>query len=573
LLDQPAALTLDKPLRLWPGVIAAALLVLVRFLVPIVVPEVSFQALLGGLVFALLILVWWVLFSRAPWAERLGTIAVMAAALYATSRLVHVSMATGLLFIQAIPALSLALVAAACVTRGRTAGARRASIGAGILLVCAAFTLVRAGGVSLRGLELAWRWTLSPEERLMARAEEPTTTLPGEAAASTGAAAWPGFRGALRDGVVHGAPIQTDWTASPPVELWRRPVGPAWSSFAVGGGLLYTQEQRGDDEIVSCYSMTTGEPVWRHSDRVRFWEAASGAGPRATPTLSEGRVYTFGATGILNAIGAGDGAVVWSRDVASDAGMNVPTWGFSSSPLVVGDVVIVAAAGRLVAYDLATGDPRWLGPKHGSGYSSPHLLTIDGVAQVVLISGFGATAVAPADGAVLWEHNWPGGAIVQPAQMPDGDVLIHAESSGPAGLGLRRLAIEHGPGGWTPNERWTSTGLKPHFNDFVVHEGHAYGFDGPILSCIDLQDGSRKWKGGRYGNGQLLLLPDQDVLLVLSEDGDLALVGATPDGYRELARSPAIKGKTWNHPVLAGDVLLVRNAEEMAAFRLALAGN
>ena len=236
------------------------------------------------------------------------------------------------------------------------------------------------------------------------------------------------------------------------------------------------------------------------------------------------------------------------------------------------DVIIVAAASQLVAYDLASGNPRWKGPVRSGSYSSPHLLTIDGVAQVLLMNRDGVTSVVPADGTRLWEHPWPGGPIVQPALVAGGDLLI--STSGDMGvLGMRRIAVAHGPGGWTVEERWTSNGLKPRFNDFVVHKGHAFGFDGFILACIDIADGNRKWKGGRYGHGQLVLLADQDLLLVLSEQGELALVSATPDQFTELARFPAIEGKTWNHPVLVGDVLLVRNGQEMAAFRLSLAGS
>jgi outer membrane protein assembly factor BamB len=365
--------------------------------------------------------------------------------------------------------------------------------------------------------------------------------------------------------------IETNWAASPPVELWRRTIGPGWSSFAVRGDRLYTQEQRGDEELVASYDVRTGEPVWRHADPVRFWESNAGAGPRATPTLHDVRVYTFGATGIVNALDANDGSVVWSRNAASDTGRTVPYWGFSSSPLVVGDVVIVAASGTLVAYDAASGEPRWHGPARGGSYSSPHLATVGGVPQVILLRAEGATSVAPADGTLLWEHAWPpGGAIVQPAVTADGDVLISTNDMS-GGIGIRRIGVTRGGEGWTAVERWTSRGLKPYFNDYVVYGGHAYGFDGNILACIDLADGTRKWKGGRYGAGQLVLLADQGILLVLSEDGDLALVRAAPDAFTELARHPAIQGKTWNHPALVGDVLLVRNGEEMAAFRLARA--
>jgi outer membrane protein assembly factor BamB len=194
---------------------------------------------------------------------------------------------------------------------------------------------------------------------------------------------------------------------------------------------------------------------------------------------------------------------------------------------------------------------------------------IDNVPQVVLLNSAGATSVAPTDGVVLWSHPWEGSAaILQPALGVEDGLLVSAGDM-MGGLGIRRLAVSRTGSQWRVEERWTSRGLKPYFNDYVVHKGHAYGFDGSILSCIDLSEGNRKWKGGRYGQGQLVLLPEQDVLLVLSEEGELALVRAAPDRFTELARFKAIEGKTWNHPVVVRDVLLVRNGEEMAAFRLA----
>jgi outer membrane protein assembly factor BamB len=615
-----------KPLRLWPGVVIAILQCLFSFVVPAVVPDAMLVGLLAGPVCALAIVLWWVFHSRAPWSERLGAVALMAAALFATSRVIDRSLATGaqgMLFpMLAIPVVSLAFVVWAVVTSRLSDGLRRSTMVATILCASGAWALVRTAGFTASSFhnDLHWRWTKTPEERLVATsgnepgalppaapvaeapakppvgksANEPEKLPPAQAAAKTpekrlvakasheaaklppaasGAVAeWPGFRGPHRDDIVPGVRIKTDWTASPPVALWRRPVGPGWSSFAVSGGLFYTQEQRGPDEVVACYKLTTGEPVWAHRDATRFWESNGGPGPRGTPTLSNGHVYTFGATGVVNALDANDGAVVWSRNAASDTGMKLPGWGFASSPLVVGDMVIVAAAGELGAYDVATGAPRWFGPNGGDGYSSPHLVTADGVAQIVLMSAVGATSVAPADGKLLWKYSWPSDTrIMQPVVTPDGDLLI-TTGDAMGGGGMRRIAVAHRPAGWTAEERWTSTGLKPSFNDSVVHNGHAFGFDGSILACIDLKDGKRAWKGGRYGNGQLVLLPDQDVLLVLSEEGQLALVKATPDQFTELARFPAIEGKTWNHPVLAGDVLLVRNGEEMAGFRLALAG-
>jgi outer membrane protein assembly factor BamB len=285
-------------------------------------------------------------------------------------------------------------------------------------------------------------------------------------------------------------------------------------------------------------------------------------------------VFTFGATGIVNALDAATGRLLWSRDARADAEVPRPNWGFSSSPLAVGDLLIVAVSGRLVAYELASGTIRWRGPPGAEGYSSPHLLSLEGTPQVVLVSGGGVSGVSPADGAQLWSHRGPGFSIVQPA-IAGSDLLVAVGGDAIAGIptsGVQRVSVARGSGGWTTRERWTSVGLKPYFNDFVVHEGHAYGFDGRILASINLDTGERAWKGGRYGNGQLVLLPDQDLLLVLSEEGEIALVSATPDVFREISKRPALQSKTWNHPVVVGDLLLVRNGEEMAAFRLPHAG-
>ena len=616
--------TSRKPLRLWPGVVAAVLLLLARFVVPAIVPEATSVGIIVALASVVLIVVWWLFFSRAPWIERVGAILVTIVAYFAIRPLLHPSIAGGMMgmmfAVYAIPAVLVPAFAAwAVATRRMSDGVRRATMVVTILLACAVWTLLRTEGIKGEAAaQLRWRWTPTAEERLLAQSRDESkppapspaaTEAPEEAVAvresekpaaapapahtRTPAPApssavpdvpamrdpvfrrveWPGFRGPQRDGVVRGVRIETDWAKSPPVELWRKPIGPGWSSFAVDGDLVYTQEQRGEHEVVSCYRLSTGEPVWRHQDEARFYESNGGPGPRATPTLHAGRVYTLGATGILNALDARSGAVVWSRNAKADSGAPLPGWGFAGSPLVTGDLVIAATSGRLAGYDLASGRLRWTRTTGGGGYSSPHLVTIDGIEQILLLNGGGVTSVSPADGSVLWEQKGGDGVgIVQPAVVGNDEVLV-ANGDMMGGVGIRRLAVSRQGGAWTVQERWSTRGLKPYFNDYVVHEGHAFGFDGTILSCINLEDGERKWKGGRYGAGQMVLLPDQDILLVLSEEGELALVSATPDKHTEIARFKAIEGKTWNHPVVIGDLLLIRNGEEMAAFRLPVAGS
>jgi outer membrane protein assembly factor BamB len=600
-----------RPLRLWPGVLASALGSFSWFVLPILAPGRSGEALVAGLGFGVVVILWWLLASRAPWSERFAALVVAAGAVAIAPRFAHPSITFGMMgympFVYAVPVVTLALVVWTVLARGRVGAARWMSMVVVLLVAAGTLTLVRTNGITGDAdSDVVWRWSETAEEKLLAAAanerlapalaRETTAPVaapavePTVAAAAPGAdtaepsapstpaadtsdrspvAIWPGFRGPNRDSAVRGVRIETDWTLSPPVEIWRRPIGPGWSSFAVGGALLYTQEQRGDDEVVSAYSVSTGEPVWRHRDAARFWESNAGAGPRGTPTIGDNRLYSLGATGILNALNARDGGLIWSRNAVTDTKTTVPDWGIAGSPIVMPTMVVVASAGVLAAYDRATGAPRWTGPRGGWGYASPHLATIDGVEQIVLLNGAGAIGVSAQDGGLLWSHEWRGDGILQPAIINGADVLLGSGSGLNTAIGVRRLGIIHGPGGWRAEERWTTNGLKPYYSDFVVHGGHAYGFDGSILACIDLADGARKWKGGRYGHGQLMLLPDQSLLLVLSEEGELALVSATPDKFTEIARMRAISGKTWNHPVLAGDTLVVRNGEEMAAFRLA----
>ena len=568
----------QKPLRVWPGVVLVVMQWIAWLVVPFFFPQYILQAIMVTAACALGVILWWLIFSRARWYERVGALILIVPAVILTKRIVHVSIATGsfgfLLFVLAIPAMSLTLVAAAVLSRRFSSGRRPAVLAAAIVITCGVFALLRTGGATGDfKQDFHFRWSKTPEERLLAQGDE-SVASPSAPSTTVNTGEWPGFRGPQRDGAVRGVHLKTDWSTSPPVELWRRPIGPGWSSFSVHTGRLYTQEQRGNDEIIACHDVSTGKPVWRHSDPARFYESIGGPGPRATPTLSNGRVYALGATGIINVLDDQTGAVVWSRNAVSDTGAKIPGWGIAGSPLIVNDMVVVAVSGSLVAYDLATGKPRWFGPKGSDSYSSPQLLTINGIEQIVLMSSTGATSVALADGKELWNHSWPSDTrVMQPAVAGDGQLVISV-GDGMGGNGTRLIAVKHGQNGtegWTTEEKWTSEDFVPNFTDFVVHKGHVFGFDWGTLACIDLNNGKKTWRAPQHGYGQIVLLPDQDLLLELSEKGELVLIKASPDQFSELARFKVLEGKTWNHPVLVGDVVLVRNDHEMAAFRVPLA--
>ncbi|MBM3288900.1 MAG: alcohol dehydrogenase, partial [Candidatus Hydrogenedentes bacterium] len=382
---------------------------------------------------------------------------------------------------------------------------------------------------------------------------------------------WPAFRGPQRDGVVRGTTIATNWSEKPPKEIWRKRVGLGFSAFAVVGDYIFTQEQRRDHEVVVCYKAATGDQVWTNAIEARFDEAV-GSGPRATPAFDAGKLYTQGATGVLQCLDAATGERIWKTDVGADTGASTPEWGFSGSPLVTDKHVIVFTGGAkdsdqaVIAYDKATGTKAWCGGEHGAGYSSAQLSTLGGVPQVLVTSGFGVQAFEPATGAVLWQNEWKtkmNPRVVQPMVMDGRAVLVGTAE----GKGTRYVQVAQTDAGWTATEKWTSREFRPYFNDFVLHRGYCYGFDGDTFMCVDANTGKRRWKGTKYG-GQVLLVENSDALIVLSEKGEVALVRADPSQFQELAKFQAIEGKTWNHPVLANGRLFVRNAEEAACYEV-----
>jgi outer membrane protein assembly factor BamB len=337
------------------------------------------------------------------------------------------------------------------------------------------------------------------------------------------------------------------------------------------GGHVYTQEQRGEKETVVCYDAANGAQTWVHEDTARFDESVSGPGPRATPTFANGRLYTLGGTGLLNCLAAADGKLVWQRDIREASGAKVPMWAFSSSPLVNGDLVVVYAGGGagkgLLAYRAASGELAWSAAAGESSYSSAQITSLAGVTQCLILHDAGLTAFDPNTGAKLWET---GVAMKgaprsgQPRLIGTNQLLVAALG----GLGSSLIEVTTNSGGWSAVSKWDSKNLKPEFPDFVVHDGYAYGFDIGVFCCLKVADGKRTWKEGRYGRGEVMLLRDQNLLLVSSEAGELALLAADPTAHRELARFQALQGKTWNHPVVVGDRVYLRNAQEMACYSI-----
>ena len=435
-------------------------------------------------------------------------------------------------------------------------------VGAVGLGVLAAFSLEIKGVSGDLVPVLEWRWSSESRRAMLTESAGSHSRLEGEFAQ---------FLGPRRDGTVSGIGLAEDWAARAPEEIWRRSVGPGWSGFAVAEGLAVTMEQQGGEEQVVAYDLASGDLVWVHSDEARYETTIAGVGPRSTPTLSDGRVFTFGATGLLNALELESGRLLWSHDVLAESGGVLPEWGKSCSPLVIDGLVVVSAGGgdgrSLVAYDAVSGVEVWSGGSDDSGYSSPLLTTLAGRRQVIIFNQASVVGHDPASGEVLWSYPWSDGQpnVAMPVVLPGSRLLV---SSG-YGIGSELLRIDLGEDGRLEVARqWRSPRLKAKFTNPVFHDGFIYGLDDGTLVCLDPETGERCWKRGRYGHGQTLLV--DDLLLVMAENGEVVLVRPNPDELVELGRFAALSGKTWNTTALAGDLLLVRNDAEAACYRLPL---
>ncbi len=382
---------------------------------------------------------------------------------------------------------------------------------------------------------------------------------------------WTDFRGPERDGRYDEATVRTAWPSDGLPLLWRQPVGGGYASFVAADGRLFTIEQRRHQEVLAGYDLETGQELWTDAWDSDFRESMGGDGPRATPTWDDGRLYGLGAMGELRCLDAETGRLLWRRDILAENGATNLTWAMGAAPLIVDDMVVVLPGGpngrSVVAYDKLSGTPIWTVLDDQQAYTSPMLTTLAGQRQILVVSAHRAMGLGTEDGSLLWEYPWQttyGANAAQPVLLGHDRVFLSAGY----GHGAAVFEVSRSKDGSSARTIWENIRMKNKFTSSILHEGYLYGLDEAILACVDAETGELAWKGGRYGYGQVVLASGH--LIVLTESGDVVLVKATPDGHEELARFPAIDGKTWNHPIIAEGRLIVRNTTEMAAFDISL---
>ncbi|PQO35283.1 hypothetical protein C5Y96_09620 [Blastopirellula marina] len=399
------------------------------------------------------------------------------------------------------------------------------------------------------------------------------------------------FLGPDRNSRLSGPNLETDWASHPPKEIWRMPIGAGWSGFSALDGRIYTMEQRDNEELVTCYDMQTGKPIWGTGVETRHYTVMGYVGPRCTPLLFDGRVYALGATGVLRCLDQRTGDIVWQHDllemygVTPDVEVKNIAWGRANSPLAYEledrKIVIIPAGGpdktqkdamaSLVAFDAVTGEKVWEGGHHQISYASPSIAQVDGKDQIISVNESTITGHDPSTGQEMWSIDWPGNSAG------------NATCSQVHSLGSNRFFVSKGYGqgastfevqavgeGFTTKVLWdNSRVLKTKFTNVAIQDDYVFGLNDGILEKVKLEAKRPEWRERGFGHGQLLLVGD--VLLVMGEEGDLALVDTASEDYHEFSRIKALSSEiapTWNPLCLYGDLLLVRNAEEAACYKL-----
>lgn len=379
-------------------------------------------------------------------------------------------------------------------------------------------------------------------------------------------AEWAQWRGPNRDGISSETGFLKNWPEEGPKVLWHIPFGDGYSGISIAQDKVYTMAAEGDDEFVICLDVSNGEEVWRFRSGAKFTEQR-GDGPRSMPTVHGDSVFALGAEGKLYALNARDGTKLWSHNFVEEFDSKIPTWGFSSSPLIEDNLVLVEAGGKdgksIVAFDKKSGDVVWTTHTDEVGYSSPIAIDFGGVRQIIFLTSKTLLSLAPENGDIYWKYPWPEGInIATPIFIPDDKIFISASYDKGAVL-LRMTADENGIG---VEEIWKSRVMKNHFNSSVLQGDYLYGFDNAILTCIEVNTGEEQWRQRGFGKGSLLLADDH--LIILGEGGKLALAEANPNEYREKARFQLFDDKCWTVPTLAGGRLYLRNQKEMVCLDL-----
>jgi outer membrane protein assembly factor BamB len=461
---------------------------------------------------------------------------------------------------------------------GRTKG-----IVLGLMLLLAGTAVAAIDSVKLTG-DLRpiphFRWQGRPEELLeqhLKEAGDSTDLAPIDLTIDR-IQDFPRYRGSHGDGIVTSNDLlEWNWTEYPPRLLWRQPCGGGFAGFALAGNVAITIEQRRDQEVIVCYDRATGKERWTYSYRANF-RHPTGNGPRATPAITDdGYVYSMGAEGMLVCLDGKTGREKWSVDVVKDNSAKVVMWGMTSSPLIVGDLVIVNAgvdpennaARALVAYRRSDGAFVWGAGKNRAGYSSPQKVRLAGRDQVLLFNAGGLAGYDPKTGEELWQYPFVTGMdmnIIQPLVLGDDRVFIASETS----KGCELLKISRKGNTFAAEPLWANFNLCSKFANPVAVGGAIYGLSNGTLVCIDQDSGRRLWRGRTYGHGQILAVGRnvRAVLIVLSERGYVAVVSADRKGFQERARMDVFKDRTWNTPALAGRRLFLRNDVEMACYEL-----